>query len=57
MLDLVFDIAFRVVAVASIVAAVTPTPKDDSAVKHLRGVVDFLAFNFGHAKNESISID
>lgn len=41
-----------VIAAASAVAALTPTPKDDSFIAKVKGVVNFLALNFGHAKNK-----
>lgn len=46
----IFDLAFAVVAVASAVAALTPSPKDDKLVGRLRGLLDMLALNVGHAK-------
>lgn len=41
-----------VVAAASAVAALTPTPKDDSVVAKLYKVVDWLALNVGKAKDK-----
>lgn len=41
------------VAVASIVAAVTPTPKDDAFLGKLYRVVDFAALNVGRAKDKA----
>ena len=41
-----------VVAIASAVAAMTPTPKDDGIVKKLYKVVDLLALNIGKAKDK-----
>lgn len=41
-----------VIAAASAIAALTPTPKDDSFVAKVKGMVNFLALNFGHAKNK-----
>tara|TARA_R100000808_G_scaffold803_7_gene3956 strand:- start:2972 stop:3148 length:177 start_codon:yes stop_codon:yes gene_type:complete len=40
------------IALASAVAALTPTPKDDSIVKKLYGLVDALALNVGKAKDK-----
>jgi hypothetical protein len=40
-----------IVAACAAIAAITPTPKDDGIFLLLRRVVDFLALNFGHAKN------
>jgi hypothetical protein len=41
-----------VVAAASAVAALTPTPKDDSLVAKAYKVVDWLALNIGKAKDK-----
>lgn len=41
-----------VVAAASAVAALTPTPKDDSIVAKVYKVVDWLALNVGKAKDK-----
>jgi len=41
------------VTAAAAIAALTPTPKDDSVIGYLRKVVDYLAFNFGNAKNKT----
>ena len=40
------------VALASAVAAITPTPKDDGIVKKLYKLVDALALNVGKAKEK-----
>ena len=48
----IITIALSVVGTAALIAAVTPTPKDDAAVAQLRKVVDFLAANWGNAKNK-----
>ncbi len=40
------------VAAAAAIAALTPSPKDDSLVGKLRKVVDFLGLNWGFAKNK-----
>jgi hypothetical protein len=40
------------VALASAVAALTPTPKDDSIVKKVYGLIDALALNVGKAKDK-----
>lgn len=47
----VFDVASSVVGTAAIIAAVTPTPKDDGIVFVARKVLDLLAFNVGAARN------
>jgi len=40
------------VALASAIAAMTPTPKDDGIVKKLYKLVDLLAINVGKAKEK-----
>jgi hypothetical protein len=52
-MDMIADIAniaTAVVAVASIVAAVTPTPKDDVWIAKLYRFIDIMAINIGKAK-------
>lgn len=41
-----------IVAIASAVSAMTPTPKDDGIVKKLYKVLDLLALNVGKAKDK-----
>ena len=41
-----------VIATASAVAALTPTPKDDGIVKKLYKLIDLLALNVGKAKDK-----
>ena len=41
-----------VVAAASAICALTPTPKDDSIVRKLYVVVEWLALNVGKAKDK-----
>ena len=43
------DVASKVVAAASVVAAITPWPQDDSAVKWARKALAVLACNVGQA--------
>jgi hypothetical protein len=43
-------IAPMVVMVCSIVAAITPTPKDDQWIAKMYRVIDVFAINIGHAK-------
>lgn len=47
----ILDVVTSVVGTASVIAAVTPTVKDDAIVGVLRKILDFFAFNFWHAKN------
>ena len=44
------NIATAVISVASIIAAVTPTPKDDVWIAKLYKELDVLAINIGKAK-------
>ncbi|WP_339833691.1 hypothetical protein [uncultured Parvibaculum sp.] len=46
------EAALAIVGAASAVAAATPTPKDDTLVGKLYRVLDCLALNVGHAKEE-----
>ena len=39
-----------VIAAASAIAALTPTPKDDAILAKIRGLIDVLALNVGNAK-------
>jgi hypothetical protein len=50
--DLILGILTAAVALASAVAAITPTPKDDGIVKKLYKILDMLAFNVGKAKEK-----
>jgi|TARA_R110002050_G_scaffold219655_5_gene355531 hypothetical protein len=49
--EALISIITAVVAVASAVAALTPTPKDDTIVGKIYKVVDMLALNVGKAKD------
>lgn len=40
------------IAAAAAIAALTPSPKDDSIVAKLRKLIDFLGLNWGFAKND-----
>lgn len=44
--------ASSVVGAASVVAALAPNPKVESALSKARAALDFLACNFGNAKNK-----
>ena len=50
-LELVHAIT-AVVAAASAIAALTPTPKDDTWAGKLHKIVDWLALNVGKAKDK-----
>jgi hypothetical protein len=42
-----------IVTISSIVAAITPTPKDDVWIGKLYKLIDLFAFNIGKAKNRA----
>ena len=44
------SVAPMVISVCSIIAAVTPTPKDDAWMAKLYRFIDIMAVNVGHAK-------
>lgn len=46
----VFNIVTAVIAVASLIAALTPSPKDDSVISGIRSVVNIFALNFKNAE-------
>lgn len=46
------QIATIVVSAASAIAAVTPTPKDDTFIGKLYKIIDIMALNFGYAKQK-----
>ncbi len=48
----IFAVATSVVGTAALIAAMTPTPKDDGIVAKAKKVLDFFAGNFGFAKNK-----
>ena len=41
-----------IISIASVIAAITPTPKDDVWVGKLYKVIDWCAFNIGKAKDK-----
>ena len=41
-----------IIAIASVVAAVTPTPQGDKLLAKLYKAIDFLALNVGKAKDK-----
>tara|TARA_R100000656_G_scaffold53383_1_gene42235 strand:- start:118 stop:297 length:180 start_codon:yes stop_codon:yes gene_type:complete len=47
--------ATAAVTACSAIAAVTPTPKDDAAVAWAYKIIDFVALNFGKAKETGTS--
>jgi hypothetical protein len=50
--DSILAVITSVIAAASAIAAVTPTPKDDNLVKKLYWLVDLFALNIGKAKDK-----
>lgn len=50
--EAILGILTAAVALASAVAAITPTPKDDGIVKKLYKLLDLLALNVGKAKEK-----
>jgi hypothetical protein len=47
-----FSVASAVIAVASAISAVTPTPKSGTFLSKVYAVIDFLAINIGKAKSK-----
>ena len=47
-----FGIFTAVVALASAIAAATPTPAPGTVLSKVYAVIDFLALNFGKAKDK-----
>lgn len=48
----IIDIATSVVGTAAVIASVTPNKTDDTIIGTVKKVVDFIGFNFGHARND-----
>ena len=49
-------IASTIISIAAVLASVLPQPSQDKANKYIgvaRKVLDIIAFNFGHAKNQA----
>lgn len=44
------EAAIAVIAAASALTALTPSPKDDGALARLRRLLELLALNIGHAR-------
>jgi hypothetical protein len=44
------NIATAIIAISSIIAALTPTPKDDVWISKLYRIIDIMAVNIGKAK-------
>lgn len=48
----ILQTAFAIVALASAIAAMTPTPADDTIVGRIYRVLEWLALNVGRAKDQ-----
>jgi len=48
--EVIIQILTAIVTAASLISALTPTPRDDGFAKFLAKVVDLLAINVGNAK-------
>ena len=48
----IMNIATAIVTAASGIAAMTPTPKDDSMARAAYRIIDTLALNIGRAKDK-----
>ena len=48
----VVSVVTAVIALASAIAALTPTPKDDNLLRKVRSFIDTLAINVKHARNK-----
>lgn len=46
----IWGIITSLVTLASLIAALTPTPKDDEVLMKIRHVIETIALNFGNAK-------
>lgn len=42
----------QIIAIAALVTAITPSPVDNAVLLAVRKVLDILALNWGHAKND-----
>lgn len=50
--DLLLETAFAIIAAASAVTALTPTPRDDIFIGKLYKGLEWLALNIGRAKDQ-----
>ena len=50
-----FAIVTATVTLASAIAALTPTPKSTSKLAKVYKIIDFLALNFGKAKDKGVN--
>jgi len=47
-----FELATSIIGVASIIAAITPTPADDGVLLVIKRIISIFALNVGHAKTK-----
>lgn len=57
MIARVFEFAFAIIAIASAITALTPTPRDDAFVGKLYKFIEALALNIGYAKDAPANRD
>ena len=50
--EAILQVVTAVIAAASAIAALTPTPKDDGLLKKLASIIVLLALNVGKAKDK-----
>ncbi len=55
--DTLYLAVTSVVGTASAIAALTPTPKDDTLLAQVRKIVGLLALNVGHAGPGSLPVN
>ena len=52
LINTLFNYATAIISAASIIAAVTPTPKDDNIIAKIYRLLDLAAINIGKAKDK-----
>lgn len=50
--DAIIQGATAIISGAALIAAITPSPKDNKVLKWARAVLDLFALNVRHAKNK-----
>jgi hypothetical protein len=51
-METIISYVTAIISAASIIAAITPTPKDDSFIAKVYAIIDLLAVNIGKAKDK-----
>ena len=51
-METIISYVTAIISAASIIAAITPTPKDDSFIAKVYDIIDLLAVNIGKAKDK-----